>query len=303
MRPNRWINILFKRYFMIQIRIDNDANYKSIFFNGKTIRQKINGNIPITSPKFAEIEDVAINSKCFANCNYCYVSALSSGENFDNIVEKSIDVWGSVSQNSRPFQIAIGGAGEPTLHPQFIDFIKSVKDLGITPNYTTNGMHLSSDILEATEKYCGGVALSYHPHIKKVFDIAIKKLKSIKTKLNIHIILGTDQSLIDVKNLYEIHKDDIEYFVILPYQASGRGKEIETSLVWNNFFNFIYSLPEKYQSKFAFGALFYKWINENDIKLDIDIYEPEIYSGYRIMDDSYKTLRISSYNTNPKNNI
>ena len=64
---------------MIQIRIDNDANYKSIFFNGKTIRQKINGNIPITSPKFAEIDDVAINSKCFANCNYCYVSALSSG--------------------------------------------------------------------------------------------------------------------------------------------------------------------------------------------------------------------------------
>lgn len=285
------------------VRIDKDANYKSVFFNGKTIRQRIDVNFPIKSPKFAEIEDVAINSKCLANCDYCYVSALSSGKNFDKIIEKAIDVWGSVEQNSRPFQIAIGGAGEPTLHPQFIDFVKSVNEMGITPNYTTNGMHLSNDILEATEKYCGGVALSYHPHIKKIFDIAINKLKSIKTKLNIHIILGTEQSLIDTKDLYEKYKDEIEYFVILPYQAAGRGKEIETEVVWNKFFDFIFELPKKYQSKFAFGALFYKWLLKNDIKLDIDIYEPEIYSGYRIMDESYKILRISSYNVNPKLNI
>ena len=111
------------------VRVDINANYKSVFFNGKTIRQKIDASLPIKSPRFAEIEDVAINSKCMANCDYCYVSALSSGENFDKIVEKAIDVWGSVDQNSRPFQIAIGGAGEPTLHPQFIDFVKSVKDL------------------------------------------------------------------------------------------------------------------------------------------------------------------------------
>lgn len=284
------------------IRIDESANYKAVFFNGKTIRQRIDPNKPISSPKFAEIEDVAINSKCLANCPYCYVSALSSGENFNNILDK-VSVWRSVEQNNRPFQIAIGGAGEPTLHPQFIDFIKSVRDLNITPNYTTNGMHLSNEILKATEEYCGGVALSYHPHIKKVFDIAIQKLSTIKTKLNIHIILGTQQSLIDTIDLFNIYKDKVDYFVMLPYQAAGRGEKIETDDVWNQFFTFISTLEKEDQSKFAFGALFYDWMLKNNPKIEIDMYEPEIYSGYRIMDDSYEILRISSYNTNPKINI
>ena len=284
------------------IRIDKESNYKSIFFNGKTIRQKINPFFPITSPKYAEIEDVAINTKCLANCNYCYVSALSTGDNFKSIIDKT-SVWESVNQNERPFQIAIGGAGEPTLHPEFIEFVKKVKSLNITPNYTTNGMHLSQEILKATEEYCGGVALSYHPHIKKVFNIAIDQLSKIKTKLNIHIILGTKESLNDTKELFNKYKDVIEYFVILPYQASGRGKEIETDLVWKEFFDWISMISEEYQSKFAFGALFYDWMLKNDTKIDIDIYEPEIYSGYRIMDDSYELLRVSSYNLDPKLNI
>lgn len=284
------------------IRIDESANYKAVFFNGKTIRQRLNPFIPISAPKFAEIEDVAINSKCLANCPYCYVSALSSGENFNNIIDK-VSVWGSVEQNNRPFQIAIGGAGEPTLHPQFIDFIKAVRKLDITPNYTTNGMHLSDEILKATEEYCGGVALSYHPHIKKVFDIAIEKLSKIKTKLNIHVILGSQQSLTDTIDLFNKYKDKIDYFVILPYQASGRGEKIETNDVWIQFFNFISTLKKEEQSKFAFGALFYEWMLKNNTKVEIDMYEPEIYSGYRIMDDSYQVLRVSSYNTTPKINI
>lgn len=52
----------------MRIRTDVEANYKAVFFNGKTIRQKINLNLPILAPKSAEIEDVAINSQCFANC-------------------------------------------------------------------------------------------------------------------------------------------------------------------------------------------------------------------------------------------
>jgi MoaA/NifB/PqqE/SkfB family radical SAM enzyme len=288
---------------MMLIRTDNRANYKAIFFNGKTIRQRINPNFPITTPKFAEIEDVAINTRCLANCKYCYVSALSSGKDFENIIEKANNVWGNVDQNNRPFQIAIGGAGEPTLHPEFTPFIKAVKELNIMPNYTTNGMHLSDDILSGTEEYCGGVALSYHPHIKKVFHTSIDKLTNIKTKLNIHIILGSKESLDDVKNLYKKYKNKIEYFVILPYQAVGRADKIETDLVWSEFFKFLLTLTEEEKSKFAFGALFYNWFLSNDTKLDISIYEPEIYSGYRIMDDSYNILRISSYNTEPKINI
>jgi MoaA/NifB/PqqE/SkfB family radical SAM enzyme len=285
------------------VRIDTKANYKGVFFNGKTIRQRINPTLPILAPEFAEIEDVAINSKCFANCPYCYTSATKSGSNFENIIEKADGIWGSVDQNSRPFQIAIGGAGESTIHPDWSSFVKKVRELGIVPNYTTNGMHLSKKILKATSDYCGGVAVSYHPHIPNVFSDSIEKLHTLRNsgvKLNCHLIVGDNKSLEDAKEIFSIHKDKIDFFVILPYQAAGRGSFVDTDMTWKNLFIWIHSLSENERSKFAFGALFYEWMLINEIPLKIEIYEPEIYSGYRIFDSSYRTLRKSSYNLEPK---
>jgi hypothetical protein len=285
------------------VRIDTKANYKGVFFNGKTIRQRLNPTLPISAPEFAEIEDVAINSKCFANCSYCYTSATKAGSNFENIVEKANDIWGSVDQNSRPFQIAIGGAGESTIHPDWVDFVKEVRNLGIVPNYTTNGMHLSSDILKATADYCGGVAVSYHPHISKVFAESINKISPLRKsgiKLNSHLIIGDENSLTEAKEIFSMFKNDMDFFVILPYQAAGRGSFIDTESTWKRLFEWVHSLPGEERSKFAFGALFYEWMLKNEMPLKIEIYEPEIYSGYRMFDDSYKTLRKSSYNLQPK---
>lgn len=285
------------------IRVDEEANYKAIFFKGKTIRQRIDNSKPITAPKFAEIEDVAINSKCFANCPYCYTSATRNGSNFENIVDKALSIWGEQPQNNRPFQIAIGGAGESTIHPDWTSFVKAVRGMDIVPNYTTNGMHLSKSVVDATVEYCGGVAVSYHPHIRGVFDSAIKKLSFLPgegVKLNTHLIIGNKESLIDAQAIYETYKDDVEYFVMLPYQAAGRGTSIDVNETWKNMFMWIDGLPGERQKQFAFGALFYEWMLNNNHFLNVDIYEPEIYSGYRIFDDSYKTLRKSSYNLQEK---
>ena len=277
------------------MRIRKQENYKSFFTNSyKTIR--LTNGIPITP----ELEDVAINNKCLANCSYCYTSALKTGENFNNVINKAETVWGSLGLNDRPFQIAIGGAGEPTMHPDFISFVKKVRELEIIPNYTTNGMHITDELLEATETYCGGVALSWHPHIEKVFHTAANKLSTIDTKLNFHVILGTEQSLIDLKKLYYKYEDIVDYFVILPYQAVGRGKAIETKKIWLETFYWISAVNSKI---FAFGALFYDFLKSHDIPLEMSIYNPEIYSGYRMMDNNYKTLYKSSYDVTEKNTI
>lgn len=278
------------------MRIRKQNGYKAFFTNSfKTIR--LTDKTPLTP----ELTDVAINSQCFAACSYCYTNALKTGNNFSDIVEKAEEIWGSLPLNDRDFQIAIGGLGEPTLHPDFIPFIKKVRELEIIPNYTTNGMHLSDEILEATEKYCGGVALSWHPHIKNVFEKAAKKLKSIKTKLNFHIIVGSDESLIDLKNLYETHKNEVDYFVILPYQAVGRGKIIETEKNWLECFNWISTLEN--QNQFAFGALFYDFIKNNNIPLEMSIYNPDVYSGFRVLDNNYKKIYKSSYDVQEKSII
>ena len=282
---------------MIKIRQDKSANYKAVFFNGKTIRMRLDNSKPILTPTNPEIEDVAINSKCFANCNYCYTSATKFGYNFDNVVEKAQKVWGALPETERPFQIAIGGAGESTLHPDWAEFIKTTHSLGIMPNYTTNGMHTDSTILQTTETYCGGVAISYHPHIEKVFHKAIADYSQIKTRLNVHVILGDDQSLKALQDIYDKYSNVLDYLVVLPYQAVGRGKPIDTKSVWLKAFDWINSVQSE---KFAFGALFYNFLLENKVPLEMSIYEPEIYSGYRMMDDSYMTLRKSSYDLTPK---
>lgn len=279
----------------MRIRIQND--YKSFFTNSyKTIR------LSDATPLTPELTDVAINNRCLANCSYCYTNALKSGTNFSNIVEKAEEIWGNLSLNDREFQIAIGGAGEPTLHPDFIPFIKKVRELEIIPNYTTNGMHLTDEILKATEQYCGGVALSWHPHISKTFQSAINQLSTINTKLNIHIIVGeSEQSFIDLMTLYQQYKNIVDYFVILPYQSFGRGKYINQESkykIWFKVFQFISEQENK--NKFAFGALFYDFLKDNNIPLEMSIYNPDIYSGYRILDNNYKKIFKSSYEITEK---
>jgi MoaA/NifB/PqqE/SkfB family radical SAM enzyme len=275
------------------MRIREQKNYKAFFTNTfKTVR------LTDGEPTTPELLDVAINDKCLANCSYCYTNALKSGNNFENIVDKAKEIWGSQELNDRPFQTAIGGAGEPTLHPDFSDFVKYLRSIDIIPNYTTNGMHLSKEVLESTEKYCGGVALSWHPHIEKVFHDAIIKLSSIKTKINTHIIIGTEKSLNDLKLLYSLYEHKFEYFVILPYQAVGRGQKLETKDIWIRTFEWINTVNSK---KFAFGALFYNFLKENDIPLEMSIYNPDIYSGYVLLNNNYKKIYKSSYELTEKN--
>jgi hypothetical protein len=277
------------------MRIRNQGNYKSFFTNSyRTIRLT---NEPPLTP---ELEDVAINDKCLAGCSYCYTNALKTGNNFSNIIEKADEVWGSLPLNDRPFQIAIGGAGEPTMHPDFYDFVRFVKNLQILPNYTTNGMHLTDNVLKATKDHCGGVALSWHPHIAPVFNKAVPLLKKTTSNLNVHIIIGSEQSFIDLKEMYSKYKYIFKYFVLLPYQNVGRAPSMDTMQVWDKTFKWVESINSE---KFAFGALFYDYISKSNTNLKMSIYNPDIYSGYRLLNNNYKTLYKSSYEIEPKNTI
>lgn len=274
------------------MRVRKQGEYKAFFTDsGKTIR--FTREKPLTS----ELEDVAINDKCLANCSYCYTDAKKSGTNFSNVISKALEVWGELELNDRPFQIAIGGAGEPTMHPDFAEFLRCVKDLGIMPNYTTNGMHLFDSVLSATNEYCGGVALSWHPHIEKVYHKAVKPLREASKKLNTHVIIGSTDSLQELKTLYNRYSSTFDYFVLLPYQAVGRGKNLEVKEVWGKTFDWIKTVDTK---KFAFGALFYDYLLANDTGLDMSIYNPDVYSGYRLLNHNYKTLYKSSYELTEK---
>lgn len=217
----------------------------------------------------------------------CYMGSTPEDNHFDNIIGKAQKFFGNMSINERPFQLAIGG-GNPNEHPDFSKFIEYIDSIGITPNYTTNGMGLSEEVLDSTAKYCGGVAISAHPHLEEYWKPAIDKLCAIeRLVVNLHIIISDKESIDYFSDIYNAYSDKIKYFVLLPYEAMGRAtpKPIDLeylSIVLDNIDDI---------SKVAFGAGFYEWLKTKDYPTFL--YEPELLSGF--LDMSNMKLYKSSF--------
>ena len=88
--------------------------------------------------------------------------------------------------------------GEPTIHPEFLNFVKAMYEMGIVPNYTTNGLSIANDdeyskiLLQYTEKYCGGVAISantWNPNINESWQVALQRLACHDININVHYIM------------------------------------------------------------------------------------------------------------------
>lgn len=277
---------------MIKTRIFPEHNYKAVWCKGKTIRLAIDPKKPITELKYPEFYDVKITGHCKGACQWCYMDSKESDCHYDNIIEKVINCFGPMSKNERPFQCAIGG-GEPTSHPEFINILKTFKSLGIEPNYTTNGMWIDElnrkEILEATKEYCGGVAVSCHPHLNAYWQCAASYYNEAGIKLNFHLIISDKESIDKFSKIYNIWHDYVDYFVLLPYTAQGRAAQKEID--WEYL---VTKIPENH-SQIAFGAGFYSYLLRRDHEIRVSLYEPEIMSKFLDLKDM--KLYPSSFDT------
>jgi MoaA/NifB/PqqE/SkfB family radical SAM enzyme len=175
-----------------------------------------------------EVIDVKITDKCGFGCDYCYMGSLISGSHCEPGLLEAIFDGLSIA----PYQIAIGG-GEPTLHPDLPAFLEFIASRGTIPSYTTAGHKLSGDIVDATVKHSGGVALTYHPHkglpwFAKTF-LAWKEAVGSHVQLNTHVIAkrGVSEDLLGLTDVFENTKglapQDLRV-VLLAYRPDvGRG--------------------------------------------------------------------------------
>jgi MoaA/NifB/PqqE/SkfB family radical SAM enzyme len=157
-----------------------------------------------------ETLDIQITNWCNFGCPMCY-------QWFDHL----------------PYQVAYGG-GEPTYHPHFARILRETRALGVVPNYTTAGQPFHPNrrdkeqgVIEATNAYCGGVALTYHrwrgsDYFKEVLQ-SMKEL--IKVQLNIHVIADKDvvATLTDLVQISEELNTGPLNIVLLAYHPMGRG--------------------------------------------------------------------------------
>jgi organic radical activating enzyme len=260
------------------------SNYKAIHFNGKTIRIAIDPSKPITELDFPEFYDVKLTSKCRGNCPYCYMASEPHHHHAVDTVQKIKSFFGNMDKNQRPFQVALGG-GEPTESPYFAGALKAFYDLGITPNYTTNGMWTDfeyvpfQNVINATKKYCGGVAVSCHPHLQKYWEDAALLYHINGIKLNFHIIISDAESCERFREIYDLWEERVDYFVLLPYIEQGRAEKKEID--WE----YLVSILPEDTSKLAFGAHFYPFLLSHPGNLNVSLYEPEIMSKFLDLTD------------------
>ena len=265
----------------IKTRIEPESNYKAVWCNGKTLRFAIDPSKPITELVHPEFFDISLTNKCLGACPECYQDSKQNEDHFENIVEKTRKYFGKMDKNELPFQLAAGG-GEPTSCDEFLEFLRVTKEeFDITPNYTTNGMWSLNEtpefvetLLSTTKKYCGGVAVSCHPHLRKYWEQAAKLFIEREIRLNFHIIISDKESVDDFVKIYDEWKDKIDYFVLLPYTVTGRAKPKQVD--WE----YLVEKLDKDSKKIAFGANFYQYLLRKDLNMDISLYTPEIMSKY-----------------------
>ena len=295
--------------FGLKRRFYPDHNYNALWCNLKTVRLGEGKALELPANE-SEFYDVGINTKCNAECSFCYVSASGQGINYPNICEtwkKWMDTFWEKQEDrilltNKPFQIAIGSTGEPTIHPEFCDFLKTVYESGVVPNYTTNGItiakdnELSSKILAFTREYVGGVAISFgNKSLRNYAHEAIYKLHTLgNTNINIHHIISDKESVDEFVAEWAHYGDSILYHVLLPLMPSGRSSEGVT----DGTFEYLEEVIEKNNIKnVAFGAHFIK--NLIDSKIKTWLYDEQSFSKNIILTENLVQITPSSFDLNP----
>ena len=295
--------------FGVKKRVFPDCNYNAIWCNLKTVRlgEGVASELPCDQSEFY---DVGINTKCNAECPFCYVSASGQGINYPNICEtwkKWMDTFWEKQEDrvlltNKPFQIAIGSTGEPTIHPEFCDFLKTVYESGVVPNYTTNGiilskqLPLSNAIMEATRKYVGGVAVSFgNESIREYARQAVVNLiNNGNTNVNIHHIISDKESVDEFVAEWARYGDSILYHVLLPLMPSGRSESGVEDGVWE----YLEEMIQRHEIKnVAFGAHFIKYLRKSRIKTWL--YDEESFSKNIILTPNKVQITPSSFNLEP----
>ncbi|MCU8045734.1 MULTISPECIES: radical SAM/SPASM domain-containing protein [unclassified Shewanella] len=218
---------------MLKVNRFKDLGYTAVFnsvtgfFARIPDRDKLE---PFWSPHGPELMDISITNWCDKGCSFCYKSSTSRGKHM------SLDDYKLIINQAAEmgtFQVALGG-GNPNQHPDFIEILEYTKLKGIVPNYTSNGRGLSDEVLEATKRCCGAVAISAYPPYDET-EQSLQKLLSAGVKVNLHFILDAhsiDTAISWLKEPPEFLMG-INAVIFLNYKPSGR-KVFEDKLLRNS---------------------------------------------------------------------
>ena len=189
---------------------DNNNNFIELFNpkNGFCIRgNSLDTGSEPRQRNFPELIDMGIMGSCHvADLGICKRAGIDCYQAASKLKKPDMtykDYCSIILQcKNRTFQVALGGAGDPNKHKFFTEMLKFTRENYIIPNYTTTGVNITDQEIEATKQFCGAVAVSFYSRLKiineKVVESfpetfnAIYRLLSAHCVVNIHFVLSRD---------------------------------------------------------------------------------------------------------------
>lgn len=164
-----------------------------LFGGGLRLRMSFDDKAPaLVKGDFPELVDIKITDFCPFGCAYCYQGSTRSGAHADI---KNIRSVASALGHLGTLEVAIGG-GEPTMHPEFIEVLRSFKRAGILPSFTTrNHKWFAGPYASETLQICGGIAFSVDTF--KEAERWVAELRELRERgsrgieLALQVVLGT----------------------------------------------------------------------------------------------------------------
>ena len=142
---------------------------------------------------FPELLDVGIMGSCaHGRLGLCAASGVECYQNGADVCQPDMKLedFRRIAEECREktFQFALGGRGDPDMHPNFREILECCRENSIVPNFTTSGLGMTREKAELCKEFCGAVAVSWYrqPHTLN----ALKLLLEAGVKTNIHFVLG-----------------------------------------------------------------------------------------------------------------
>jgi len=206
---------------------------------------------PFWSQHGPELLDISITNWCDRYYEICYKSSGGSGQHMSL---SDYEIIMRQAQDMHVAQVATGG-GNPNQHPDFVEILRlSREKFGIVPSYTTNGRGLTKEVLEASRKYCGAVAVSAHPPYDDLI-LGLGLLKGRNIKANIHFVL--DRNSIDTAIAWLENPPDflngLNAIVFLNYKPIGRSTSSDLLLKMSDKVEFFFEIATSKKQQFKIG--------------------------------------------------
>ena len=232
--------VLFNRSTGAKVRLTFDR-----YPAGKVVRNPANSTAvqasrfmqgpqkPVLKAEVPELVDLKITDFCPAGCKFCYQGSSPNGVHAktQDLYGKGMGLYSLIYdlEQMRVFEAALGG-GEPTLHPDFLGILKSLRAHGIVPNFSTRSLAwLGKKDAGRIAETCGSFAYSVSTgEDVKALEKALHKaglegLLDDSDKIAVQYVLNTGGDLYGV--LEEARKClNYSRVTILGFKRAGLGK-------------------------------------------------------------------------------